>query len=92
MNQDLSLTLNNVNPNSWIIMAFQNLCMNSGDCTELDYNTGTMVIEVDIMGFNWICELLDYTEESDTTRDQLLEFYNKLRTEIPELEGYPEYN
>lgn len=28
MNQDLSLTLNNVNPNSWIIMAFQNLCMN----------------------------------------------------------------
>ena len=52
MNQDLSLTLNNVNPNSWIIMAFQNLCMNSGDCTELDYNTGTMVIEVDIMDFN----------------------------------------
>ncbi len=35
---------------------------------------------------------LDYTEEPDTTRDQLVEFYNKIRTEIPELGDYPEYN
>lgn len=40
MNQDLSLTLHNVNPNSWIIRAFQNLCMNPSYCTELDYNKG----------------------------------------------------
>ena len=42
--------------------------------------------------WDWLCELLDYTEEPDTTRNQLVEFYNKIRTEIPELGGYPEYN
>ena len=49
MNQDLSLTLHNINPNSWIIRAFQNLCMNPSYCTELDYNKGTMVIKVDTL-------------------------------------------
>ena len=37
------------------------------------------------------CELLDYTENPDNTREQLLGFYNYARTEYKDLEGYPEY-
>ena len=47
-------------------------------------------IYIYLADWDWLCELLDYTEEPDTTRDQLVEFYNKIRTEIPELSGYPE--
>ena len=50
------------------------------------------LIYIYLADWDWLCELLDYTEEPDTTRDQLVEFYNKIRTEIPELGGYPEYN
>ena len=50
------------------------------------------LIYIYLADWDWLCELLDYTEEPDTTRDQLVEFYNKIRTEIPELDGYPEYN
>lgn len=50
------------------------------------------LIYIYLADWDWLCELLDYTEEPDTTRNQLVEFYNKIRTEIPELGGYPEYN
>ena len=50
------------------------------------------LIYIYLADWDWLCELLNYTEEPDTTRDQLVEFYNKIRTEIPELGDYPEYN
>lgn len=53
---------------------------------------GVKAFDIYLADWDWLCELLDYTEEPDTTRDQLVEFYNKIRTEIPELGGYPEYN
>ena len=65
--------------------------------TELVINTpsnnfvGFIAIEVYKDDFDWVCELLDYTENPDNTREQLLEFYNYARTEYKDLEGYPEY-
>ena len=53
---------------------------------------GVIAFDIYLADWDWLCELLDYTEEPDTTRDQLVEFYNKIRTEIPELGDYPEYN
>lgn len=37
------------------------------------------------------CLELDYTENPDNTREQLLGFYNYARTEYKDLKGYPEY-
>ena len=65
---------------------------NPNALAELDYNTGVIAFDIYLADQDWLCELLDYTEEPDTTRDQLVEFYNKIHTEIPELDGYPEYN
>ena len=59
--------------------------------TELDYLAGFIAIEVYRDDFDWVCELLDYTENPDNTREQLLGFYNYARTEYKDLEGYPEY-
>ena len=52
---------------------------------------GFIAIEVYRDEFDWVCELLDYTENPDNTREQLLGFYNYARTEYKDLEGYPEY-
>ena len=52
---------------------------------------GFIAIEVYKDDFDWVCELLDYTENPDNTREQLLGFYNHARTEYKDLEGYPEY-
>lgn len=86
--------INGVNAYSWIIRSLVDNGCNPNALAELDYNTGVIAFDIYIYlaDWDWLCELLDYTEEPDTTRDQLVEFYNKLRTEIPELEGYPEYN
>lgn len=60
-------------------------------CLELDYLAWFIAIEVYMDEFDWVCELLDYTENPDNTREQLLGFYNYARTEYKDLEGYPEY-
>lgn len=82
--------INGVNAYSWIIRSLVNNGCNPNALAELDYNT--IAFDIDLADWGWLCELLDYTEEPDTTRDQLVEFYNKIRTEIPELGDYPEYN
>ena len=81
-----------VNPDSWIIRALENNGYNLDNCLELDYQAGFMAIEVYKDDFDWVCELLDYTENPDNTREQLLGFYNYARTEYKDLEGYPEYS
>lgn len=80
-----------VNPDSWIIRALENNGYNLDNCLELDYTEGVIAIEVYIDDFDWVCELLDYTENPDNTREQLLGFYNYARTEYKDLGGYPEY-
>lgn len=84
--------INGINAYSWIIRSLVNNGCNPNALAELDYNTGVIAFDIYLADWDWLCELLDYTEEPDTTRDQLVEFYNKIRTEIPELDGYPEYN
>ena len=80
-----------VNPDCWIIRALENNGYDLDNCLELDYPAGVIAIEVYIDDFDWVCELLDYTENPDNTREQLIEFYNQARTEYKDLEGYPEY-
>ena len=84
--------IDGVNAYSWIIRSLVNNGCNPNTLAELGYNTGVIAFDIYLADWDWLCELLDYTEEPDTTRDQLVEFYNKIRTEIPELGGYPEYN
>ena len=84
--------INGVKAYSWIIRSLVNNGCNPNTLAELDYNTGVIAFDIYLADWDWLCELLDYTEEPDTTRDQLVESYNKIRTEIPELGGYPEYN
>lgn len=78
-----------VNPDSWIIRALENNGYDINHCLELA--AGFIAIEVYMDDFDWVCELLDYTENPDNTREQLIEFYNYARTEYKDLEGYPEY-
>lgn len=80
-----------VNPDSWIIRALENNGYDINHCLELACSAGFIGIEVYMDDFDWVCELLDYTENQDNTREQLLEFYNYARTEYKDLEGYPEY-
>lgn len=80
-----------VNPDSWIIGALGNNGYDLNTCPVLDFSAGFIAIEVYRDDFDWVCELLDYTENPDNTREQLLEFYNYARTEYKDLEGYPEY-
>lgn len=89
---NIKVIINGVNAYSWIIRSLVNNGCNPNALAELDYNTGVIAFDIYLADWDWLCELLDYTEEPDTTRDQLVEFYNKIRTEIPELGGYPEYN
>lgn len=83
--------IDKVNPDSWIIRALENNGYDINHCFELYYSAGFIAIEVFREDFDWVCELLDYTENQDNTREQLLEFYNYARTEYKDLEGYPEY-
>lgn len=83
--------IDKVNPDSWIIRALENNGYDLDYCLELDYLAGFIAIEVYRDEFYWVCELLDYTENPDNTREQLLGFYNYARTEYKDLEGYPEY-
>lgn len=71
-----------VNPDSWIIRALENNGYDLDYCLELDYLAGFIAIEVYRDEFNWVCELLDYTENPDNTREQLLGFYNYARQSI----------
>lgn len=84
--------INGVKAHSWIIRSLVNNGCNPNAMAELDYDKKVIAFDIYLADWDWLCELLDYTEEPDTTRDQLVEFYNKIRTEIPELGGYPEYN
>lgn len=65
---------------------------NLWDCPQLDYEIGIITFEVYIADFDWVCELLDYDKDPDNTRTQLLEFYNMIRDQYPEVKDYPEYN
>ena len=84
--------INKVNPDSWIIRALVNNGYDLDNCIELDYQAGFIAFEVYKEDFDWVCEVLDYTENPDNTREQLLRFYNGARAEYKDLEGYPEYN
>lgn len=88
----LRLLLNGVKAYSWIIRSLVNNGCNPNRMAELDYDKEVIAFDVYLDDWDWLCELLDYMEDPDTTRDQLVEFYNKVKVEIPELEGYPEYN
>lgn len=81
----------NVNPDSWIIRALENNGFNLDNYIEWDCLARTIAIRVYKDDFDWVCELLDYKENPDNTREQLLEFYNYARTEYKALENYPEY-
>lgn len=81
-----------VNPDSWIIRALENNGYNLDNCLELDYTAGFIAIEVYKDDFDWVCELLDYDKDPDNTRTQLLEFYNMIRDQYPEVKDYPKYN
>lgn len=83
--------IDKVNPDSWIIRALENNGYDINHCLKLDYQAGVIAIEVYRDDFDWVCELLDYTENPDNTREQLIGFYNYARTEYKDLEGYPEY-
>lgn len=85
------VVIKEVNQESWIIRALKNNGYNLNNYLELDYNSGVIELEVYLEDWDWVRELLDYTLDPDNTRAQLLEFYNKVRTEYPTLRGYPEY-
>lgn len=83
--------IDEVDPDSRIIRGLGNNGYNLGHCLESDCMAGFMAIGVYRDDFDWVCELLDYTENPDNPGEQLLEFYNYARTEYKDLEGYPEY-
>lgn len=56
----------------------------------VDYNAGVLVLEVYLEDFDWVCEILSYTENRDTTYDQLLEFYHEVTSDFEELGDYPD--
>lgn len=85
------VVIKEVNPESWIIRALNNNGYNLNNCLELDYNSGVIGLEVYLEDWDWVCELLYYTLDPDNTRAQLLEFYNKVRTEYPTFQNYPVY-
>lgn len=83
--------IDKVNPDSWIIRALENNGYDTNPCLRLVYQARIIAIHVYRDDFDWVCELLDYTENPDNTREQLIEFYNYARTEYKDLGGYPEY-
>lgn len=45
-----------------------------------------------VNAYSWIIRSLVNNGCNPNALAELVEFYNKIRTEIPELGGYPEYN
>lgn len=74
--------IDKVNPDSWIIRALENNGYDFDYCLEWDYLAGFIAIEVYRDKFDWVCELLDYTENPDNTREQLLGFITMLGQSI----------
>lgn len=90
--------ISGVKPDSWIIRSLENngYILDDDDASWVDYNAGVLVLEVYLEDFDWVCELLSYTENRDTTYDQLLEFYHEVAfyheviSDFEELGDYPD--
>lgn len=84
--------ISGVKPDSWIIRSLENngYILDDDDASWVDYNAGVLVLEVYLEDFDWVCELLSYTENRDTTYDQLLEFYQEVTSDFEELGDYPD--
>lgn len=93
----LRVVIRGVKPDSWIIRSLENNgCIIDDDTSLVDYNAGVLVLVVYLDKFDWVCELLSYTENRDTTYDQLLEFYHEVTfyrevtSDFEELGDYPD--
>lgn len=87
----LKVVIGGVKPDSWIIRPLENNGYILDDDTSwVDYNAGVLVLEVYLEDFDWVCEILSYTENRDTTYDQLLEFYHEVTSDFEELGDYPD--
>lgn len=87
----LKVVIGGVKPDSWIIRSLENNDYILDDDTSwVDYNAGVLVLEVYLEDFDWVCEILSYTENRDTTYDQLLEFYHEVTSDFEELGDYPD--
>lgn len=87
----LKVVIGGVKPDSWIIRSLENNGYILDDDTSwVDYNAGVLVLEVYLEDFDWVCEILSYTENMDTTYDQLLEFYHEVTSDFEELGDYPD--
>jgi hypothetical protein len=87
----LRVVISGVKPDSWIIRSLENNGFIIDDDTSLvDYNAGVLVLVVYLDKFDWVCEVLSYTENRDTTYDQLLEFYHEVTSYFEELGDYPD--
>lgn len=87
----LKVVIGGVKPDSWIIRSLENNGYILDDDTSwVDYNAGVLVLEVYLEDFDWVCEILSYTENRDTTYDQLLEFYHEVTSDFEELGDYPD--
>lgn len=87
----LKVVIGGVKPDSWIIRSLENNGYILDDDTSwVDYNAEVLVLEVYLEDFDWVCEILSYTENRDTTYDQLLEFYHEVTSDFEELGDYPD--
>lgn len=88
----LKVVIGGVKPDSWIIRSLENIdyILDDDDTSWVDYNAGVLVLEVYLEDFDWVCEILSYTENRDTTYDQLLEFYHEVTSDFEELGDYPD--
>ena len=87
----LKVVIGGVKPDSWIIRSLENNGYILDDDTSwVDYNAGVLVLEVYLEDFDWVCEILSYTENRNTTYDQLLEFYHEVTSDFEELGDYPD--
>lgn len=61
--------INGVVAYGWIIQSLVNNGCNPNARAELDYNIEVTAFDMYSDDWDWLCELLDYTEEPDTTRN-----------------------
>jgi hypothetical protein len=60
----LKVVIGGVKPDSWIIRSLENNGYILDDDTSwVDYNAGVLVLEVYLEDFDWVCEILSYTEK-----------------------------